>query len=131
MPAAQIHKQFMAGALYAIVEEGMLLLQVSDDFDVFKKQVDELIGCKSHSCGESPFRPTNPVLGAHARIWTVSSSKVYDKIVSTYFQQYKKPEQIRNKLTINSLALMPIALNHPILPNDLGDVMRGTNNGGL
>lgn len=113
---------FKAGTLYALCDAGALLLQVCSDFDVAQRTLDKSILGKGKRY--SQFGPMPDAISGDldaARIWNVESQKQYDYAFETFFAAYTPPNEVRNKPVINKLLLVPISLDRPILPNDLGD----------
>lgn len=114
-----------AGALYGVVDDRSMLLQVFKDFDYGKMSLDMSALGRSHAY-RGPLHDSFEV-GSQlhsARMWAVESQKQFEYVFSTYFKAYKDPSQVRNKLRIDKLLLVPIELDKPIMPNDFGDLQK-------
>lgn len=114
---------FKAGTLYAISENGALLLQVCSDFDVAQRTLDMSLLGKSKRFLPLFAPSCTTTLGEvdQARMWPINSQKQFDYVFETFFRRYEDPSRVRNKPTIYNLVLVPIDLDKPIIANDLGD----------
>lgn len=113
---------FKAGTLYAVSDNGALLLQVCSDFDVAQRTLDIDLG-KSKRFLPIFAKTNTDTLGdvGQARMWDINSQKQFDHVFENFFRRYEDPAKVRNKPHIHRLVLVPIELDRPIIANDLGD----------
>ena len=121
MTTPSLHKSFEQALLFGCSDDNevRLLLQVCGDYDVIRRLLDKQLGQSVLASRPGDFVTDD--FASRCRKWSVSSQKQYDQIFETYFRPYKKPNEVRNKPPINYLLLMPCVLDHPIVPNDIGD----------
>lgn len=116
-PTASLYRAFEAGLLFMVGDEGQMLLQVCQDFDVTRKELDKNYG-RSLPLMQG-FVSDNAV--ERCREWPMRDEKMYNKAFEQFFRAFKPPAEVTNKPTIHKLVLMPYVLGTPIVPNDLGD----------
>lgn len=115
---------FKAGALYAASDKGAMLLQVFSDFDIADRTLAATAlgkGRKTHPL----INNLSPALGAisEAKVWSIESQQQYDYAFATFFRPFAEPSTVRNKPGLDKLVLIPIELDKPIIPNDIGDTL--------
>lgn len=123
MPKPTLNRSFQAGLLFVMAEQGMLPAQVCTDFDVCKRQLDEMLGT-SQGGGGTPWGKAHPLL-TDGRIWRVKNEKQYTEVCTTFFRQFKPHSELRSQPAITGIALIPVDMDQPFLPNDLGEQLQG------
>jgi hypothetical protein len=53
------------------------------------------------------------------KVWSITSQKQYDYVFSTFFRPFS--DHVQRKPDLNTLLLIPVHMDTPILPNDIGD----------
>ena len=123
MPTPTLNRTFQAGLLFVMADNHMLPAQVCTDFDVCKRELDAMLG-SSMLGGSTPWAKNYPLLDG-GRIWRVKNEREYTKVFETYFRAFKPAEEVRQRMPVTGIALIPVDMDRPFLPNDLGELMSG------
>lgn len=115
-----LHRQFQSGAMFAMTDNGMLLIQVGADYDVTKKQLDKMLG-GSTSWADLPFNSASTPLYENMRVWRVANERQFNQVFQTYFRPYQPVEEVRFKPTIHAIGLVPFTLDQPLIANDFAE----------
>lgn len=123
---ASVFGRFQGAVLFGTSQSEKIMLQVCSDFDFTKKEIDCLLGTKSTSYFPGLLKDdsADPQL-FEARVWRLSGEKAYDKVFARFFRQYTEASQVRHKPALDSLVLVPIDMDTPLVPNDFLENKRG------